>query len=536
MTRARLRRFYPAALVVLFWGVALGQPSASADDRSDTALPRGFDRAVVIPIHKEITEVTFDSVQRRIERIRADKSPLVLIELDTPGGALGPTLEICRALKDLRDSGVRVYAWVNKQAYSAGTIIALATEGILMAPNASLGDCQPISLGVEGAGAVSESIEAKVLSPLLAELRDSARRNGYDMDMLLALIRPEVQLYWVENTATGERRFVDASTRDELFGVTAQTQPADPRRTVESRTTWRYVENAPPLGKIRQPVDDARELLTLSTEEALTYGLSLATAGSVSELRELFGVVGAIERMENSTMESIVSWLAQPAVRSILFLLMVMGFYVEFHTPGFGLAGTVGLTAMALFLGAPYLAGFAVGWEVVLVLLGLALLVVEIFVLPGSGVAGIVGLCLLGVGLLASFIPEEPGSSGWPQWPTLPMSYAYLQRGVYSLAAGLVGSLAGMWLLARYLPRARLATRLIPPNPSREEIEIDDPYDGIAQVGDIGRTEGPLRPAGKARFGAVLVDVVSEGEYIDKSVRVEVTRREGNRVVVRRID
>ncbi len=548
---------------------SLALPSwASLDDASPVAPatqpvslpPAGsFDKAMIIPITGEITDVTQDSVERRIDRAREEHYPLVIIELDTPGGLLNATLEMCTAIKRLRDEGVKVYAWVNPDAYSAGTILALACDGIIMASHATMGDCQPIMFTGGGASAIPDDIEAKATSPLLAELRDSCRRSGYSLDLVLSLIRPELEIYWLENPDTGERRFVDRATRNRLFESKAAKDDADDdddkrdededksksdahsvdySSDADSRTAWRYVKEAPGLGAVRQPiVAGDTELLTMRTAEATAYGFSIGTVSNDDDLRSSFNVTGAIERTANTWWERTVAWLASPMVRGVLFLLMLLGAYTEFQVPGFGLPGTVALIALVLFLGAPYMAGFTVTWEIIAIVLGVALLLVEAFLIPGFGVAGISGIVLLCIGLLASFVPEEPGFSGWqPHLPRFEGTWEYLYTGLRALAGGLGGSVVGMILVARYLPKVPVAGRIIAANPTREQITVDDPYDGIAQVGDIGRSETLLRPAGKARFGATLVDVVSQGEYIPKGDRVEVIERGGSRVVVRRVD
>jgi len=518
-----------------------------------------FDKALIIPIEDEITEITHDSIERRLERVEAEGIPLVIFELDTPGGALGPTLDICKMIRELRDDDVATYAWINKDAYSAGTIIALATDGIVMARNATIGDCQPIMITGGGASAIPEDIKAKATSPLLAELRHSARDGGYPLDMVLALIRPEMQIFWVENTETRERRFVDRSGRNRLFGVAdladddgddeykdekgrtwrkkkkkAEVEPIPDSR---STTAWRYVTETPELGEVSQPIVSDKELLTMRTKEAVAYGFSKATLNDVKDVKTYFNVTGMIDKQEYTWMETIVAWLASPMVRGVLFLLMMLGAYAEFQTPGLGLPGTVALIALVLFLGAPYMAGFTVTWEIVAIVLGVALLSIELFVIPGFGVAGISGIVLLMIGLVASFVPAEPSfDEDWFRMPSLPMTYDYLRNGLYAMAAGMTGAIVGMVLIAKYMPRVPVVGQVIAPNPNREALQIDDPYAGVAHVGDRGRAESLLRPAGKTRFGNLLVDVVSEGEYIEKGVTVEVVERHGNRVVVRRID
>lgn len=529
-------------------------PTATPDPTATPEPDYRFDSAAIIPIEGAITEITQDSIERRFAQIEEDGTPLVILELDTPGGALGPTLEICKMIKERRDEGITVYSWINKDAFSAGTIIALATDGIVMARNATIGDCQPIMITGQGASAVPEEIEAKLTSPLLAELRDSARRDNYDLDMVLALIRPEMQIFWLEDTETGQRRFADTVTRNRLFGLDASGEPisatdeeddenskrrvpAEPIPDSKSTTNWRYVTQAPGLDSLRQPIVSDRELLTMRTIEAMAYGFAKAELEDREDLMAYFGIQQELSKLRTTTMESIVTWLASPTVRGVLFLLMLLGAYTEFQTPGLGVAGAVALVALVLFLGAPYVAGFTVTAEIVIILVGILLLGLELFVIPGFGLAGLLGMICLAYGLLASFVPAEPTfDPNWWRLPTMEQTYTYISHGLYALAAGLGGSLVGMYLLAKYLPSAPIARQIIAPNPVHDAIQIDDPYEGAARVGDFGTTESLLRPAGKARFGATLVDVVSQGEYIQEGLRVEVIERRGNRVVVRRVE
>jgi membrane-bound serine protease (ClpP class) len=530
--------------------------TASFQPASRSVLDGPFDRAIIVPIEKEITEITLKSVQRRLETAREQKIPLVIFEMNTPGGALQPTLEICTAIRDLRREGIRSCVWVNKQAFSAGTIIALAADLIVMAPNAIMGDCQPIMITGTGPEAVPESIEAKATSPLVADLRTSAREGHYPLVMVMALIRPEIQVFWVVDTKTQERRFVDVRERDQLFGLPSPKADfgakkdadkdddriswarVEPVSDSESKTDWRYVNEDAILGKVHQPIVDDRTLLTMPEHEALAYGFSRQTLASRSELASYFGITGPVEKVEISYWESFIGWLASPLVRSVLFILMLLGAYTEFNTPGLGLGGAVALVALVLFLGAPYLAGYTVTWEIVVILLGLVLVAVELFLIPGFGVAGILGIALLALGLIASFVPAEPITPSRESfhWPEMDLTYDYLRRGLYSLAGGLTGGIAGMVLLARYFPKVPVAGRIIAPNPDHDAVQAVDPYLGIVDLGDIGRSETLLRPAGKARFGDRLVDVVSLGEYIQAGEAVEVVERRGNRVVVRRIE
>lgn len=519
------------------------------------AFPEGFSSAAIVPIHDQITDISYDSFMRRLEFVQEENVPLVIVELNTPGGVLGSTLEICREMLAMRDRGIRVYAWVNPEAFSAGTIIALAADGIIMSSNGTMGNCQPIMITGGGASAIPEGIEAKATSVLIEELRNMAKRNSYDMDMVFALIRPEMQIFWVENTKTGEREFVDRFGRDKLFGWTGKKSSSliglfggseqdeeraaerEPLPDSESKTAWRYVDQDELLGKVEQPIVSHRVLLTMKDYRARAFGFSRATITGESELRDYFQIQGAITRLESNWIEAAIEWLASPTVRGVLFLLMLLGAYAEFQAPGLGVPGIVAVLAMVLFLGAPYLAGFAVTWEIVVIVLGLVFLALEIFVIPGFGIAGFLGIVFLGIGMVATFVPAEPGDIGpFFEWPSLPATFQYMQHGVWAMGAGMVGAIIGMILLAYYLPKAPGSNRLIVANPTADDIVTEEPWQDVAQVGDKGVVESLLRPAGRARFDTQLVDVVSQGEYIQKGSHVEVIERHGNRIVVRKVD
>jgi len=535
---------------------ALGRPSGSESKparpsgRIVPRPPEGFDRAYILPIRDEITDVTLESLQRRAHTARQGGADVIIFELDTPGGMATTALKICTLIKNDLDD-IHTVAWVNPDAYSAGALIAMACDEIVMSARSKIGDAQPIMVGPEGFSAVPEDVEPKFTSPLIEELRDSANRHGYDPKMCLAMIRPDIELYWVENSRTGERRFVTPGERDRLFGLETATSTgrteaiekkddeARPRRRSlsepisdeASRTEWHYVRNAPPLGAVPQPVVPSGELLTMGQDAAIAYGFAKGKVSSEGELRDFLDIRGGLVRLEYTWTEHLVAWLSSPLVRGILFMVMLLAAYVEFNTPGVGLPGIVALVCLVIFLGAPYLTGLAQAWEIVLVVAGVVLLAVEIFVLPGFGVAGISGILLIGVGLLATFMPRDFAPFNWP---TLQYTVDGLKTGLWVIALGLLASVAGMVALSRVMPRTPYFRRIIPPNPTPEDVAPDSGGE-IARIGDVGRAEGPLRPAGKARFGATLVDVVSDGEFIAPGERVEVIDRAANRVVVRRI-
>src|SRR3954466_1721409 len=179
--------------LVTFAGMALAElPTTGVQPASpaDSLQPQS---AAVIPIRGEINDYTRDAFMRRLTKARALGAKVIIIQLDTPGGLVTSALDISRTIRGLRD--LRTIAFIDNKAYSAGAMIALACDEVIMVPNAVIGDCAPITINSHGdmVGA------AKALSPVLDDFRDSAQRNGYDPMLAEAMVRVEPVIYLVEN-------------------------------------------------------------------------------------------------------------------------------------------------------------------------------------------------------------------------------------------------------------------------------------------------------------------------------------------------
>ncbi len=524
-----------AAWLVAAAAVVLGQPAAPPagsqptvrpDSRpAETVTPR---KAAIVPVHGMIDDVLRRSIQRRLDEARAEGVDLIVFEMNTKGGLVTSALDIAKLIKKLPAEGIRTVAWVNDQAYSAGALISVAAQRIVVAPGASIGDCAPIMVSPAGGlESLGEAERAKAESPILQSFRDSAVRNGYDPLLCRAMVAVGTEVWWVENTETGRRRFVNGAEKKRLI----DEPPAEQR-------AWRLVATyADPYNgtevAARNPVDAGDELLTLSDAEALAYGLASGWAANRSQLTEVLGLAAAPATLEITGWERFAQWLNGPMVRGILFVIVLMGAYIEFHSPGLILPGVVALIALGIFLGAPYVAGLASVWTIILLIAGLALLGFEIFVLPGFGVAGILGVLLILVAFVASFVPAEPGAPAF-SWPTLEATWAAIRTGIIVMSSSLVISVAGIALLARFLPTLPLGRGLVLESVGdADALAVPDPHPDVALEGDIGIVTGDLRPGGQARFGQHVVDVHSQGEYVEAGRRVQVLRREGLRIIVR---
>jgi len=548
----------PVFAVLALWGA----PAAVANEEANEPAAAPGATGAILPIHGEITDVMAESLERRIEDARAQGASVIVFDMDTPGGLVTSSIAIADLIRELSD--IRTVAWVNPNAHSGGAIVATACDEIVMARSSRLGDSQVIMGGPGGITAVPEELRAKAYTPVLADFRTSAKLNGYSQVLVEAFVVPEKEVWWVEHRKTGERKFVFREEKIRLLGEReesasgasaekdkdekvseeknrAEESPKvavdESADTAKTQTDWKLVETyfdvlLDAQVEAIQPVVRDDQLLEMSAGEAFAYGFSKGIVRSEEDLKARYGVQ-ALVRLIPTWSESLAYWLTSMYVRGFLMLIILLGAYVEFHTPGVGVPGLVALICLAIFVGAPYLTGLANIWEILLLAIGVLLMALEVFVIPGFGVAGILGIVLVLVGLLATFVPDEPGRTFPLYIPRLPETLKALRLGIITLVASMAASLVGMVMLGRFLPRTPLFSRIVPPNPMPSEVQGDDPYRGAARVGDLGETEGPLRPAGKARFGGVLVDVVTQGEYLEVDARIEVIERRGNRVVVR---
>jgi len=515
-------------LLLCLCGVAAaGDPPASQ--------PAQGRRAAIVPIVDEINDITLASMKRRVDDARQMGASIVVFKMDTPGGLASSALEICTFLKNLTD--LKTVAWVDPSAYSAGSLIALACDEVVMSSASKMGDCAPIIISpTEGLKELGETERAKAESPILKEFRDSAHRRHYDPLLCEAMVRLGYEIWWLENAADGERRFVLKRDKEEL--MSQEGSQWKPVKTIHDPVSGTDIQ-------LRQPVVEDRDLLTLTQTEALAFGFAKAIISNEQELRAHYGIAGDIIHFEPNWAEVVADFLSSPFIRTVLMMLIVLGIYTEFHAPGHFVGAIVAVVALLIFLGAPYLTGLADVWEILLVVIGLVLLVVELFVIPGFGVAGIVGIILILVGLIATFVPAEPGPLIVPR---MPATWLGLKTGLQVVFGGLALSLVGAWLLNKYLPQIPGARGLfLPPAAAAEAStpaaggatatrDVFVPIGGaepLVRLGDVGTALTKLRPAGKAMINGRRVDVVTQGQMLDEGCSIEVVEVSSNRVVVR---
>lgn len=432
---------------------------------------------VVVPVEGPITEAQFFFLRRMLKQASAAEASAFILNMNTPGGSLAATEQIVQALLK---SSVPTYTYVNTNAGSAGALIALGTKEVYMAPVSAIGAAAPVmSSGQE----MDSTMNAKVVSYYSGYFRSVAEQNDYNPALV-----------------------------DGFMNLDKEIKVGD---TVLN-----------PKGAI----------LTLSAQEATKVydGKPLLARGIASSLDDLCEKAGLrvkdIVRVEPTGFEALAQWIT--ALAPLFLLGGIIGAYIEFKSPGFGVAGVLAAISFLLFFAGHYIAGLT-GYEVVAVFaLGLLLIIIEVIFFPGVMVLAATGTMIMLGALfftMVDFYPSEP----------LNFSVEVLWQPVMNLGIALVLAGFTVAILARFLPDLPLFRRIIlisqPSAGPALTVPTNALFEAAVRVGDTGVARTTLRPAGKAAFGAAVVDVVTDGEFLDPGQKVRVQLVEGSRVVVEAI-
>jgi membrane-bound serine protease (ClpP class) len=492
-------------------GSLLAQTTPPATTTTTTTT--STNQAAVIVIDGVIDNYTRDTLFRRFRAAKAAGADTIIIQLNTPGGLVSPALDISSFIRGQSD--VRTIAYIKPRALSAGIMIGLAADELYMSPGSLIGDSTPIAITPSGGlESLGQTERAKAESPILADFYASATRNGYDPLLTSAMVTLGRVVHYVQDEA-GNRRFVDAAEYEKL-----------------TKDGWKPVAGVP------NPIDGANDLLTVDENLAKTYGLSKGTFSSVPALASSRGL-NITNTYAPTAGDRLLAWLGSGFVRMILIVVLLQALYFAFGHPGHGWPEAISLIVLGILVGVPMLTGYA-GWiEVLAILIGLALLALEIFVIPGFGAAGVAGLLLVFGGLIMTFVGAEPNLPGW--MPSVKNTWINVQRGVMFVTAALAVSLV-LWVwLSRYLPKMPYFNRLILTGVAGDVLVIDPdrPVETGPAVGDVGVAITDLKPGGSVKFltdsypdGRVAA-VVSDSGYVKSGTNVIVREVAGNRVIVR---
>ena len=473
--------------------------------------------AAVIPCKKMIDRGLYESIKRRTNEAMAQKAAYLIYEIDTFGGDLYAADSISSYFLHEVNPKVHTVAYISKKAISAGAMISVSCEDVIMKEKTTIGDCAPIVLGGKLEGVEREKIESFTRAAFV----NAAQANGYPEALLKAMVTRQLEIYRVKNLDTGEYEFFE--TKD---------VPKD-EETYDIENKELVVKND--------------ELLTLTASDAKRYGIARAEGknlqGALDFLAERDGVTFPTEPLVFKTnwSEEMVRWINSPAVMAVLVMLAMLGVYVEFNTPGLGLPGLVALICVVIIVSSKFLVGMANWVEVAVFFVGVILLVIEIFAIPGFGIAGLTGILCIMLGVFGMLIKNPPDKLPWPHTE---FDWILLTDGIIGLVGGFAGFLLLAWLLGKYLPKVGfLSGLMLMPAPAGKGAKARIPMTapptegrkGVS-VGDKGMVTSALRPVGSARFGDIEVDVVAQAEFLEPETEVEIIEIHGNRAVVKKVD
>lgn len=429
-----------------------------------------------IELKKEIGSTTWIYIQKGFDEAKAKKSDAILIHMNTYGGEV---LYADSIRTKILNSKIPVYVFVDNNAASAGALIAIACDKIFMRPGGSIGAATVVNQ-------TGEQMPDKYQSYMRATMRATAEAHGKD-------------------TIINGKDTTFSWKRDPLIA----------EAMVDDRTV---IPN----------VIDSGKTLTFTSQEAMKFGYCDGLAENVEEVIEKQLKIDSYEivSFQPTTLDNVKGFLMSTVLQSILIMLIIGGIYFELQTPGIGFPLGVAITAAVLYFAPLYIDGLAANWEILLFIIGLVLIGLELFVIPGFGIAGVSGIVLVVAGLVLSLINNV-------NFDFKPVQTGALGAAVLTVTAGI-----GMaFILIVYLS-SRIGTKGIFRKMALDKtLDNESGYIGVSVierqlVGKTGTTSTVLRPSGKVNVEGVVYDAVSEDGFIEKNTKVVVKKYETGQIYV----
>ena len=448
--------------------------------REERKFPESISNVHVVPIRDVIDEHVLYTVRRGGKEAMAADTDVLVIDMNTPGGRVDITLKIFEVLEKFEGP---IVTFINRDAVSAGAFICMASHRIYMHPQGVIGAAAPVMGGGQD---LQETMDEKVKSYLTARVRALAEANGHNPAVIEAMIRKELEL-----------------TMD---------------------------------GKVLCPEG---QLLSLTSKEATRefgdppqYLLSAGTVKDLDELMEKLGIVDVTPVVVEVTgAEQLAGWIN--SIAPILMMIGLAGLYIEYKTPGFGVFGVIGILAFMLYFFGGYVAGMSgIEWIAVF-FFGVALIAVEVFVMPGTVFIGLGGIILVILSIVMSGVDLYPNVPVVGNFDSISQS---LNQSMQNFALGTVGGILACWGLSRILPHTTYYSAVVSQGVSGVESVAAIADEKQSRVGEIGEAISQLRPSGKAQFGDEILDVISTGEIIESGERIKIVKHSGSDPVVEKID
>lgn len=397
-------------------------------------------------------------IKKAIKKAADEGASLIILELDTPGGLLSSALSIKNSIIE---SDIPVVAYINKNALSAGALISLSCEAIYMSDGSIIGAATPVYMK----GDEIEKAGEKEISAMRAAMRSSAERNKKNVRVAEAMV-------------------------DETIVLTKKNDGID--------------------------LDD-KTLLTLSAEEALKVNIADGKANSITDIIKLRNLSenSVIKNVEEEKYDYILRFLINPVVLSALISIGIIGVYIELKTPGFGIGGVISIIAFSIFFFAQIFVGDSGFLAPAIFFLGIVLLAIEIFVIPGFGITGILGIFGIAAGIFMSFGINN------------------IAQATLVVFVSLISDIILIIILARFILKSKGFKNKMALETDTAGYHSSVSYDDL--LGLEGITETLFRPSGNIIIDGKKYDAITEGEFINKGAKIKVILVEGNKIVVKEV-
>ena len=397
-------------------------------------------------------------IKKAIKKAGDEGASLIILELDTPGGLLSSALSIKNYIIE---SDIPVVAYINKNALSAGALISLSCEAIYMSDGSIIGAATPVYMK----GNEIEKASEKEISAMRAAMRSSAERSKKNVRIAEAMV-------------------------DETIILSKRNDGID--------------------------LDD-KTLLTLSVEEALKVNIADGKANSIIDIIKLRNLSenSTIINVEEEKYDYILRFLINPAVLSALISIGIIGVYIELKTPGFGIGGVISIIAFSIFFFAQVFVGESGFLAPAIFFLGIVLLAIEIFVIPGFGITGILGILGIVAGIFMSFGINN------------------IAQATLVVFVSLIADIILIIILARFILKSKGFKNIVALETDTAGYHSSVSYDNL--LGCEGITDTFFRPSGNIIINDKKYDAITEGEFINKGVKIKVILVEGNKIVIKEI-
>jgi membrane-bound serine protease (ClpP class) len=432
-------------------------------------------------IFSEINSTSWVHTQEAFAEAEKLKADAILLHLNTYGGQV---IFADSIRTRILNSKIPVHVFIDNNAASAGALISVACDSIYMRPGANIGAATVVNQ-------TGEKMPDKYQSYMRSTIRATAESHGKD-----TIITPtDTIIKWVRDPQIAEA-MVDESI-------------------------------------VIPGVIDTGKVLTFTALEAIEHGFCEGTAETIDD------VIGKLKlkpykmtTFKPSFYDGLKGFLTSPVLQGILVLLIIGGLYFELQSPGIGFPLAVSIIAAILYFAPLYIDGLAANWEILIFIIGLGLIAIEIFAIPGFGITGILGIILTLTGLILSLLENT-------EFDFSPVDTSAFLTAMVTVFSGIFGGfIASIWLSHKILtitkgPFSKLALQTSQPL-DQGYISVDSGMKNL--IGKTGCASTVLRPSGRVEVEGKIYDARASEGFIEKNEKIEVTAFETGQLVVKQIE